>query len=88
MTYTPRTKIIPNHSTPSNSAVYFLFRVIIGLTQFTNKAHIARATLEAVCFQTREVREGMIQQLELCHNMLSHILPSNWRKPQNISLNK
>ncbi|RMX56856.1 hypothetical protein pdam_00006321 [Pocillopora damicornis] len=30
--------------------------VIIGLTQFTNKAHIARATLEAVCFQTREVR--------------------------------
>ena len=34
----------------------FIFRrVIIGLTQFTNKAHIARATLEAVCFQTREV---------------------------------
>lgn len=32
-----------------------LCRVIIGLTQFTNKAHIARATLEAVCFQTREV---------------------------------
>ena len=35
--------------------VNFLFRIIIGLTQFTNKAHIARATLEAVSFQTREV---------------------------------
>ena len=33
----------------------FLCRIIIGLTQFTNKAHIARATLEAVSFQTREV---------------------------------
>ena len=36
--------------------IHFFCRVIIGLTQFTNKAHIARATLEAVCFQTREVR--------------------------------
>ncbi|XP_058966856.2 glycerol kinase 3-like isoform X2 [Pocillopora verrucosa] len=33
--------------------------VIIGLTQFTNKAHIARATLEAVCFQTRELLDAM-----------------------------
>jgi len=31
------------------------FRTICGLTQFTTKAHIARAALEAVCFQTREV---------------------------------
>ena len=36
--------------------LYILCRIIIGLTQFTNKAHIARATLEATCFQTREVR--------------------------------
>ncbi|CAH3186733.1 unnamed protein product [Porites evermanni] len=33
--------------------------VIIGLTQFTNKAHIARATLEATCFQTRELLDAM-----------------------------
>ena len=29
--------------------------VIIGLTNYTNKAHLCRATLEAVCFQSREV---------------------------------
>uniref|UniRef100_A0A8C7BKR3 glycerol kinase n=1 Tax=Neovison vison TaxID=452646 RepID=A0A8C7BKR3_NEOVI len=29
--------------------------IICGLTQFTNKCHIAFAALEAVCFQTREV---------------------------------
>ncbi|XP_020903631.2 glycerol kinase isoform X1 [Exaiptasia diaphana] len=33
--------------------------IIIGLTQYTNKAHIARATLEAVCFQTRELLDAM-----------------------------
>ena len=33
----------------------FLYSVICGLTQYTNKAHLARAALEAVCFQTREV---------------------------------
>eukprot|EP00128_Syssomonas_multiformis_P011504 Colp12_sorted_trinity150504_noHs@3927 len=33
--------------------------VIVGLTQFTNKAHIARAALEAVCFQTREIIDAM-----------------------------
>lgn len=29
--------------------------IICGLTQFTNKSHLAFAALEAVCFQTREV---------------------------------
>jgi glycerol kinase len=33
-----------------------IFSIICGLTQFTTKEHIARAALEAVCFQTREVR--------------------------------
>lgn len=33
--------------------------LIIGLTQFTTKAHIARAVLEAVCFQTRETLDAM-----------------------------
>lgn len=32
-------------------------RIICGLTQFTNKSHVAFAALEAVCFQTREVNE-------------------------------
>lgn len=61
-------------SVPDNGDVYFvpafsgLFApywqsdargVIIGLTQFSTKAHIVRATLEAVCFQTREILDAM-----------------------------
>ncbi|KAM5238791.1 glycerol kinase-like [Ctenodactylus gundi] len=33
--------------------------VICGLTQFTNKCHLAFAVLEAVCFQTREILDAM-----------------------------
>ncbi len=33
--------------------------VIVGLTRFINKGHLARATLEATAFQTREVLEAM-----------------------------
>jgi len=33
--------------------------VIVGLTRFVNKGHIARAALEATAFQTREVRDAM-----------------------------
>lgn len=33
--------------------------IICGLTQFTTKAHIARATHEAVCFQVREILDAM-----------------------------
>jgi glycerol kinase len=32
---------------------------LLGLTRGTGRAHIARATLEAVCFQTRDVIEAM-----------------------------
>jgi glycerol kinase len=35
--------------------------VIAGLTRFANKGHLARAVLEAVAFQTREVVEAMEQ---------------------------
>jgi glycerol kinase len=35
--------------------------VIVGLTRFVNKGHIARATLEATAFQTREVLDAMNQ---------------------------
>jgi glycerol kinase len=34
---------------------------IVGLTRFANKGHLARAVLEAVAFQTREVVEAMEQ---------------------------
>jgi glycerol kinase len=33
--------------------------VIIGLTRFINKGHLARATLEATAYQTREVLDAM-----------------------------
>ncbi|GMK59016.1 hypothetical protein CspeluHIS016_0700310 [Cutaneotrichosporon spelunceum] len=32
---------------------------IVGMTAYTNKCHIARATLEATCFQTRAILEAM-----------------------------
>ncbi|KAI8097999.1 uncharacterized protein B0P05DRAFT_576845 [Gilbertella persicaria] len=32
---------------------------LVGLTQYTNKCHVARATLEAVCFSTRAILEAM-----------------------------
>ncbi|KAA8579711.1 hypothetical protein FQN60_006804 [Etheostoma spectabile] len=35
--------------------------IICGLTQFTNKSHVAFAALEAVCFQTREILDAMNQ---------------------------
>lgn len=35
--------------------------VIVGMTRYTNKGHIARATLEATAYQTREVLEAMEQ---------------------------
>ncbi len=33
--------------------------VIVGLSSYATKAHVARAALEAVCFQTREVLDAM-----------------------------
>ncbi|XP_036994438.2 glycerol kinase 2 [Artibeus jamaicensis] len=44
--------------------------IICGLTQFTNKSHIAFAALEAVCFQTREILEAMNRD---CGIPLSHL---------------
>jgi len=37
--------------------------VLVGMTQFTNRAHIARAMLEQVCFQTTEVLEAALADL-------------------------
>ncbi|HEX2028968.1 MAG TPA: glycerol kinase GlpK [Nitriliruptorales bacterium] len=33
--------------------------VIVGLSRFHTKAHLARATLEAICYQSRDVAEAM-----------------------------
>ncbi len=59
---------------PDNGGVYFvpafsgLFApywrsdargAIVGLSRFNTKAHLARATLEAICYQTRDVTEAM-----------------------------
>jgi glycerol kinase len=32
---------------------------IVGLTRFSNRAHLVRATIESICFQSREVAEAM-----------------------------
>ncbi|EHH53681.1 Glycerol kinase 2 [Macaca fascicularis] len=44
--------------------------ILCGLTQFTNKCHIAFAALEAVCFQTREILDAMNRD---CGIPLSHL---------------
>ena len=36
--------------------------MMIGITQYTSQAHIVRATLEAVAFQTYELLEAMQQE--------------------------
>ena len=61
---------------PDNGGVYFvpafsgLFApywrsdargVIVGLSRFNTNAHLARATLEAICYQSRDVSEAMEQ---------------------------
>lgn len=33
--------------------------VIVGLTRYTDRRHLVRASLEAICYQTREVVEAM-----------------------------
>jgi glycerol kinase len=63
-------------SVPDNGGIYFvpafsgLFApywrsdargVIVGLSRFNTKAHLARATLEAICFQTRAVLDAMVK---------------------------
>lgn len=34
--------------------------VIVGITAYTTKCHIARATLEATCFQTKAILDSMM----------------------------
>ncbi|GFR41737.1 hypothetical protein Agub_g2490 [Astrephomene gubernaculifera] len=39
--------------------------VLIGMTSFTTRAHVVRAMLEAICFQSREVLDAMRQDAGL-----------------------
>jgi len=39
--------------------------VIVGLTRYVNRAHLVRATLEAICYQTRDVLEAMRADSEI-----------------------
>ncbi|KAK7938239.1 hypothetical protein WMY93_001565 [Mugilogobius chulae] len=55
--------------------------IICGLTQFTNRKHLAFAALEAVCFQTREILDAMnldsgveLSQLQVDGGMTSNRL--------------
>jgi glycerol kinase len=63
-------------SVPDSSGIYFvpafsgLFApywrsdargAIVGLSRFHTKGHLARATLEAICFQTRDVLDAMVK---------------------------
>ena len=34
---------------------------IVGLSRFNTKGHLARATLEAICYQTRDVLDAMVK---------------------------
>ena len=67
-------------SVPDNGGVYFvpafsgLFApywrsdargVIVGLTRAVTKAHLARAALEAICYQTRDVIDAMVSETKI-----------------------
>jgi glycerol kinase len=44
--------------------------VIVGLTRFANKGHLARAALEATAYQTREVLDAMQKDSQVTLNIL------------------
>lgn len=48
-----------NHTIIFSSNSFLLNRVIYGLSEHTKRGHILRATLEAVCFQVRDILEAM-----------------------------
>ena len=38
---------------------------IVGLSRFNDKGHLARATLEAICYQTRDVLDAMVKDSDV-----------------------
>jgi glycerol kinase len=64
------------NSVPDNGGIYFVpafsglyapyWRAdargcIVGLSRFNDKGHLARATLESICYQTRDVLDAMVK---------------------------
>lgn len=41
------------------TAEHYILITLVGITQFTRKEHIARATIEATCFQTKAILDAM-----------------------------
>lgn len=39
--------------------MFYANKFQVGITQYTKKGHIARATLEATCFQTKSILDAM-----------------------------
>ncbi len=72
--------------------------VIVGLSRYNTKAHVARATLESICYQSRDVSEAMeadsdvhvevlkvdggVTANELCMQMQSDILGVDVSRPE------
>lgn len=52
------------------TAFYLPHRTVCGLTQGSTGAHLARAVLEAVCFQTREILDSMQKDSGIALNKL------------------
>ena len=44
---------------PQKKKTDTIFQTTVGITQHTERGHIARATLEAVCFQTKAILDAM-----------------------------
>lgn len=53
---------------------------ILGLTRDTKAAHITRAALEAVCYQTRALIEAMVKEGANCHHLRvdGGMVSNNW----------
>ena len=66
-------------------SLFFLFftRIICGLTRHTKKSHIAFATMEAVCFQTGEVR-CHLPDLNQKHGIFSDSCTYSYKSALNI----
>ncbi len=74
--------------------------VIVGLTRASTKAHIARATLEAICYQTKEIIDAMVADSgvaltymrvdggitanDLCMQLQADIMGINVKRPRII----
>ena len=46
-------------SLPTFLPIFSPLTTLVGITQYTKKGHIARATLEATCYQTKAILDAM-----------------------------